>query len=71
MIRQSLKPAAGEPTLFIHPRCTNLISAMKSLRYPKTGGELPLKDGEHDHVIDALRYFYVNRGRGEVSPRPY
>jgi hypothetical protein len=72
MIRQALRPAAGEPTLFIHPRCEKLIAALRSLRYPKEGGELPLKDGTHDHPIDALRYFYVNRGRGEPSIcRPY
>ena len=35
------------------------------------GGENPQKDGEHDHLIDALRYFFVNRGRGEVVQRKY
>jgi hypothetical protein len=67
MIRQALRPAAGEPTLFIDPRCKGLIEALKGLRYPTTG-ELPKKDGTHDHPIDALRYFYVNRGRGTVEP---
>ena len=33
---------------------------MQSYRYPATGGELPVKDGEHDHPIDALRYYFVN-----------
>ena len=61
LIRAALRPAAGQPTLFIHPRCTRLIRAMESYRYPDTPSESPLKDGEHDHLIDALRYHYVNR----------
>ena len=61
MIRAALRPAAGDPTLFIHPRCTRLIRAMQSYRYPDTPSETPLKDGQHDHLIDALRYHYVNR----------
>lgn len=73
MIRCALRPAAGEPTLFIHPRCKNLIRAMREYRYPENAGELPLKDGEHDHSIDALRYFYVNRNKSSVvqSGRAY
>ena len=31
------------------------------------GGELPVKDGTHDHLIDALRYFYVNRRSGMIT----
>jgi hypothetical protein len=61
LIRTALKPAAGNMTLFIHPRCKHLIAAMQHYRYPDGGGELPIKDGTHDHLIDALRYFYVNR----------
>ena len=33
---------------------------MKAYRYSESGGELPIKDGQHDHPIDALRYFFVN-----------
>ncbi|MEO6436538.1 MAG: hypothetical protein ABIP55_12375 [Tepidisphaeraceae bacterium] len=65
-IRFALRPAAGEVRLFISPRCVRLIRAMQSYHYGKGGSELPLKDGEHDHLIDALRYHFVNRGRGEV-----
>lgn len=61
LIRAGLKPAVGESTLFIHPRCTRLIKAMRSYHYPAGGGELPVKDGEHDHLIDALRYHFVNQ----------
>jgi hypothetical protein len=60
MIRAALRPAAGKPKLFIHPRCQRLIRAMRSYRYAEGGSELPVKDGEHDHLIDALRYHFVN-----------
>jgi len=45
---------------------------MKSYRYGEGGGEVPLKDGEHDHLIDALRYFFVNHpDSGELTGRRY
>jgi hypothetical protein len=72
MIRAALRPAAGEPRLFIHPRCKRLIAALRGYRYAEGGGEVPIKDGEHDHLIDALRYYYVNRASGEgVVSRRY
>ena len=40
---------------------------MQAYHYGPHGGELPVKDGVHDHAIDALRYYYVNRGRGGVT----
>ena len=65
MIRQFLSPAEGEAKLVISPRCRQLIRSFEGLRYErlKSGGlsELPEKDGVHDHVMDALRYFFVNR----------
>lgn len=63
-IRALLRSGAGATRLFIHPRCIHLIKAMQSYHYPDAGGELPAKDGEHDHLIDALRYFIINRGAG-------
>lgn len=70
-IRAALKPAYGPPRLFIHPRCTRLIKAMQAYRYPERGGEVPVKDGEHDHPVDALRYHYVNHGKAKLTPRGY
>jgi len=70
MIRAALSPAAGPTTLFIHPRCARLIRAMHGYRYAELGSELPVKDGTHDHLIDALRYHYVNR-LGTLSGRRY
>lgn len=74
MIRAALRPACGEPTLIIHPRCQRLIRALEQYRYApdSRGGELPLKDGVHDHLIDALRYFFVNREhRRSITARHY
>ena len=61
LIRRALRPASGDPKLFVHPRCEKLVRALRSYRYPEGGGELPVKDGEHDHPVDALRYHFVNR----------
>ena len=67
LIRAGLKTGSGEVSLFIHSRCEKLIRAMQAYHYGQHGGELPVKDGVHDHLIDALRYYYVNRGRGGVT----
>lgn len=64
LIRAGLKTGSGEVSLYIHSRCTRLIKALQAYHYGEHGGELPVKDGVHDHLIDALRYHYVNRGRG-------
>lgn len=70
-VRAELRPAEGEPRLYVHPRCTRLIAALKSYRYASGGSELPIKDGTHDHLIDALRYFYANCGRSRLRGRTY
>lgn len=71
LIRRGLRPAHGEPRLFIHPRCVRLIKAMQSYRYGN-GTETPVKDGTHDHLIDALRYWYVNSVRdAKMQTRAY
>ena len=69
-IRKALKPALGPVTLFIHPRCVRLIRALQSYRYDGSS-EVPVKDGVHDHLIDALRYFFVNREAQPVQERMY
>jgi hypothetical protein len=71
MIRDALDPGAGGARLFIHPRCKRLIQAMTAYRN-NDKGELPVKDGVHDHLIDALRYFYVNtKGPGPAKASVY
>ncbi|MFI5381097.1 MAG: hypothetical protein ACHRHE_17505, partial [Tepidisphaerales bacterium] len=70
-IRAGLAPAAGQASLFIHPRCRRLIEALAAYRYSEEDNEVPLKDGRHDHLTDALRYFYVNRVTGEAKGGTY
>jgi len=67
-MRSAVHPAHGRPRLYIHPRCKRLITAMQSYHYGEGGGEIPVKDGEHDHPMDALRYFFVNYSRSDSLP---
>jgi hypothetical protein len=63
LIRRAIRSGDGRSSLLISPRCCRLIEAMQCYHYPDDGpaasGELPLKDGVHDHPIDALRYFFI------------
>lgn len=63
-IRRALRAGDGRSKLLISPRCPRLIEAMSCYHYPEADSaanrELPLKDGVHDHSIDALRYFFIN-----------
>jgi hypothetical protein len=68
MIRTALRSGMNETQLFIHPRCTKLIKCMQAYHYPPGGGETPEKDGENDHLVDALRYYFVNRPVGKKEP---
>ena len=72
--RTGLVPPPPRPRLFIHPRCRRLIRALQAYRYATDDGrasELPLKDGEHDHLVDALRYFFINRRSGTLIVSVY
>lgn len=67
-IRTALAPAAGQPTLRIHPRCAQLIRSMRQYHYADSNpNENPLKDDINDHCIDALRYYYINRHLGRIA----
>mgnify|MGYP006403758069 CR=1 FL=1 len=52
--------------LHINKKCVNVINDIESYRYQdqKDGTDLkevPIKDGLHDHSMDALRYYFVNQ----------
>ncbi|MFP3937086.1 MAG: hypothetical protein ACLFVW_02000 [Phycisphaerae bacterium] len=72
LIRAALAPAFGDASLVIDPGCKRLIGAFQTYHYPPPGAggenEKPAKDGP-DHLIDALRYFFVNRMRPGVAVR--
>ncbi|HEX42617.1 MAG TPA: hypothetical protein ENN81_11265 [Phycisphaerales bacterium] len=75
-IRRAIRAGDGTSRLVISPRCRRLIEALRCYHYPDHGegaaGELPLKDGIHDHPIDALRYFFVNyKKHRPPTARPY
>jgi hypothetical protein len=62
-LRQIIQPASGLSKFTVHPRCVKLIRALCEYRYDRNAdSELPLKDGQHDHPIDALRYYLINLG---------
>jgi hypothetical protein len=65
-IETLLAPAVGPPRLRIHPRCTRLIAAFLGYRRSAHGTGEPLKDGHHDHPLDALRYALT-----AASPHPH
>ena len=65
-VRNFLLNVNGDHRLHIHKKCTNIINDFESYRYhdEKEGHdlkEIPMKDGLHDHGMDALRYFLVNQ----------
>jgi hypothetical protein len=71
LVRAALRTASGTTRLFIHPRCVQLIQALRSYRYKNEFSELPDKDGTSDHPIDALRYFFVNNVKTTAKARRY
>lgn len=75
LVRRLLCPAMGGVAarkLVVHPRCVRLVAALEGYRYPAGGGtEQPEKDGEHDHLIDALRYWVTLEGKGKAEGRGY
>ncbi len=54
------------PGLYVTSNCVHTIKEFNLYAYPETGlmTELPRK--EHDHCMDALRYFVVNWRRGYI-----
>jgi hypothetical protein len=73
LIRRALRRGDGTAHLLVGPRCVRLIEALRCYHYPYTpaAGELPLKDGLHDHPIDTLRYFFVNYTRPKCAVTRY
>jgi hypothetical protein len=72
LVRAAIQPATGQPRLFVDPRCARLIKSLRGYHYAAGGSELPVKDGENDHAVDALRYYFVNQlKRGAVTVSSY
>jgi len=59
IVREKLKNAANEISLFVSDRCSRTIADFG--RYvKKKGSEEPKKDGVSEHTMDALRYMVIN-----------
>jgi Terminase large subunit, T4likevirus-type, N-terminal len=61
-VRALLKDATGAVSMTVDPSCTRLATAFEGYTWAPEG-ELPKKDGEHDHLMDALRYLIINLPR--------
>ena len=66
LVRSYLENAEGKSRLFISDICKGIIVDFENYRYPEKKEERrlrdePLKDGYHDHGMDAVRYFFTNR----------
>lgn len=59
VVRSLLLDAQGKVRLRVDSRCADLIRAFQGYAWAQDG-ELPVKDGVHDHPMDALRYLLVN-----------
>ncbi len=66
-IKSALADAAGRTALRITENCTKLIADFCRYRWSPLEDE-PLKDGESDHSMDALRYFFVNLESADEMP---
>jgi hypothetical protein len=65
LVRSFILSAAGTRRFTIARNCTETIRSMRGYSYASGRGdqpkETPLKDGDHDHQADQVRYFFVNK----------
>lgn len=67
LVRSFIKAADGNRYYYITNNCKNTIKSIEGYTYVKYSGntetvkEEASKDGVHDHMCDAIRYFFVNR----------
>lgn len=59
LVREKLMDAAGRVALKVDRSCEKIIEDFRGYRRHSHSDE-PVKDGLHDHTMDALRYFIVN-----------
>jgi hypothetical protein len=66
LVRSFVRASSGLRRYFVTSNCGETIRSLQGYTYSKkVGSELvkeePEKDGLHDHMCDAIRYFFVNR----------
>lgn len=54
-VNSKLKSANGQITMYIDPKCKNIINSVEKMVY-KPGTSIILKDGKLDHMADAVGY---------------
>ena len=64
--RGFIENAQGQRFVHLDKKCIGLAEDLENYRYPESteGKDLkpdPVKDGRHDHSMDAFRYFFLNR----------
>ena len=65
-VRGFIENAQGQRFVHLDRKCMGLAEDLENYRYPEAseGKDLkpdPIKDGRHDHSMDAFRYFFLNR----------
>jgi phage terminase large subunit len=66
LVRSFIRSASGHRKFFVLNKCFNTTKSLMGYSYAiqritDLVKEEPLKDGVHDHMCDAIRYFFVNR----------
>jgi hypothetical protein len=54
-VNAKLKNTNGEPTMFVDPKCKQIINSLERIVY-KPGTSIIDKDGDLDHMADAVGY---------------
>lgn len=65
-VRGFIENAQGQRFVHLDNKCMGLAEDLENYRYPESGEGKdlkpdPVKDGRHDHSMDAFRYFFLNR----------
>ena len=65
-VRGFIENAQGYRFVHLDKKCMGLAEDLENYRYPDSGEGKdlkpdPVKDGRHDHSMDAFRYFFLNR----------
>lgn len=64
-VRSFIKNTQGIRRFFVTKNCIDTIKAFNAYQYaPNNTGSIKeeaLKDGTYDHIMDAIRYFFVNK----------
>jgi len=65
LVRSFIKNVKGERRYRVTQKCKETIRSFEGYQYAVDKWDNPiddpLKDGDHDHMMDAVRYFFVNK----------